>query len=66
MQKNIEVNLQKFFVLWHIHFLTNVEYIWPHLDYTSLCIDYPVKRLQNHSNSIWFRVAKSYRVTEEA
>ena len=25
-----------------IHFLTIVLYIWSHLDYTSLCIDYPV------------------------
>ena len=66
MQKNIGVNLQQFFVLWHTHLLTYVDYIWPHLDYTSLCIDYHVTILQNHSNSLWFRVAKSYRVTEEA
>ena len=27
-----------------IHFLTSAQYIWPHLDNISLCIDYPVVR----------------------
>ena len=41
-------------------FITNVLYIWSHLDNISLCIDYPVESCKRIlSDSLWLHVAKS-------
>ena len=29
-----------------VYFLTNVEYIWSHLDFSSVCINYAVERFK--------------------
>ena len=46
-------------------FLINFKYIWPHLDYPSLSIDYPVKDAKLQSFSL-ASCCQIYRVTEDA
>ena len=33
-------------MLHKIHFLTNVSYVWPHFDYNSLYVGYPVENYE--------------------
>ena len=48
-----------------IHFLTNVSYIWPHLDNTSLCIDYPAEKCKFSVILFGSMLPNLKRVTDE-